>query len=77
MNSSEKELSLEEIFDLLPKEFKTYGELGVLFRNDGWIIGYNLQNFECYGNLWFYKKQFETFKDTALRLLKDIEKKSK
>jgi len=55
---------LETLLDALPKKLKKYGELGTLFRS-GFILGYNLQNFDDLSQLLQYQRQGESLADTA------------
>jgi hypothetical protein len=55
---------LEILIDALPKKLKKYGELGTLFRS-GFILGYNLQNFDDLSQLLQYQRQGESLADTA------------
>ena len=59
-----KSYDLETLLDVLPKKLKKYGELGTLFRS-GFILGYNLQNFDDLSQLLQYQRQGESLADTA------------
>ena len=59
---------LETLLDALPKELKKYGELGSLFRS-GFILGYNLQNFDDLSQLLKYQRQGQSLADTAGELI--------
>jgi hypothetical protein len=59
-----KAYDLETLLDALPKKLKKYGELGTLFRS-GFILGYNLQNFDDLSQLLQYQRQGESLADTA------------
>ena len=55
---------LETLLDALPKKLKNYGELGTLFSS-GFILGYNLPNFDDLSQLLQYQRQGESLADTA------------
>jgi len=59
---------LETLLDALPKKLKEYGELGSLFRT-GFILGYNLQNFDDLSQLLQFRLQGQSLADTAGKLI--------
>lgn len=59
---------LETLLDALPKELKKCGELGSLFRS-GFILGYNLQDFDDLSQLLQYQGQGQSLADTAGELI--------
>lgn len=66
---------LETLLDALPKELKKCGELGSLFRS-GFILGYNLQNFDDLSQLLQYQGQGQSLADTAGELIIWLHKKN-